>query len=76
MVPRPAFLKRNSESGEPKQQERAMKHRDGHQQAAGRKSEEQEDQRGLEDEDIRELDPENDDLDDDELDDEDTADTV
>jgi hypothetical protein len=60
----------------PKQQERAMKHRDEHRQAAGRKSEEQGDQRDLEDENMRELDPDNDELDEDELDDEDTADKV
>ena len=53
-----------------------MRDRDEHQRAVGRKSEVQEDQRDLDDEEMRELDPENDELDDDELDDEDTADTV
>jgi hypothetical protein len=59
-----------------RQQERAMKHRDEHQKAAGKKSDVQENQRDLDDEDMRELDPENDELDDEDLDDEDTDDTV
>ena len=49
-----------------------MKVRDEHHNAAGRKSDVQEDQRDLEDEDMRELDPENDELDSEELEDEDT----
>jgi hypothetical protein len=53
-----------------------MKHRDEHQKAAGRKSDVQENQGDLEDEDMRELDPENDELDAEDLDDEDTDDTV
>ena len=53
-----------------------MKHRDEHQKAAGREIDEQETQPDLEDEDMRELDPENDELDAEELEDEDTDDTV
>jgi hypothetical protein len=53
-----------------------MKHRDDHQNGAGRKGEVQENQRDLEDEDMRELDPENDELDSEELEDEDTDDTA
>jgi len=52
-----------------------MKHRDEHYNAAGRKSDVQENQRDPEDEDMRELDPENDELDSEELEDEDTDDT-
>jgi hypothetical protein len=53
-----------------------MKDRDEHQNAAGRKGDVQENQRDLEDEDMRELDPENDELDADELDDEDRDEDV
>jgi hypothetical protein len=53
-----------------------MKHRDEHQTAAGRKGDVQENQHDLEDEDMRELDPENEELDADELDDEDRDEDV
>ena len=53
-----------------------MKHRDEPQKAAGRQSDVQENPHDVEDEDMRELDPENDELDAEELDDEDTDDTV